>query len=480
MTALPQKIVLISGATLLLLSVVIATWFAQPAWLLAPVGALAFFLLVQHPVVLFYFLLASIPWSVEYNFPSGLGTDLPDEPLMLLVSFSVMVMLLLRRRRLQANNHWLLLLLAAQFLWLIVTVALSTHFVLSAKYLAAKSWYLAAFLVAPLIFWRDEKILKRSAAILFCSMLLVTIVSIIRHAETSFSFATINDALAPFFRNHVNYSALLVFMIPLQVLFFVQVKNKLWRQALFLSFFLTLPALYFSFARGAWLALIVGIIAYWLLQKKWLLRSFVMAIVFVAAGLFWLRHDNRYVEFAHDYQTTIFHQNFQEHLAATYQFRDVSTAERFYRWIAGVRMVEDSWPAGFGPTTFYQHYKSYTVPAFKTWVSRNEEQSTVHNYYLLLLVEQGAVGLILFLALLATAFWYAQKIYHRTNDVFWKRTVAVIAVILAMQCTLNFLSDLIETDKVGSVFYMCLAALITADLKTKQQQNKELEENRIN
>lgn len=472
MTVLPQKIVLISSATLLLLSVMLAAWFVQPAWLFTPVGALAFFVLLQYPIVLFYFLLASIPWSVEYNFPSGLGTDLPDEPLMLLVSFSVMVMLL-QQRRLQGNSHWLLLLLAAQFLWLMITVALSTQFVLSAKYLAAKSWYLAAFMVAPLMFWQDKRILKRSAAILFCSMLLVTTVGIIRHAETSFSFATINDALAPFFRNHVNYSALLVFMIPLQVLFFVQTKNKTWRLALFLSFFLTLPALYFSFARGAWLALLVGIIAYWLLQKKWLLRSFAMAIVFVVAGLFWLRHNNRYVEFAHDYQTTIFHQDFQEHLAATYQFKDVSTAERFYRWIAGVRMAEDSWPAGFGPTTFYQHYKSYTVPAFKTWVSRNEEQSTVHNYYLLLLVEQGAVGLILFLVLLATALWYAQKIYHRTKDVFWKQTVAVIAVILVMQCTLNFLSDLIETDKVGSVFYMCLAALIIADLKTKQQRKVE-------
>ena len=131
-------------------------------------------------------------------------------------------------------------------------------------------------------------------------------------------------------------------------------------------------------------------------------------------------------------------------------------------------MAEDSWQTGFGPTTFYQHYKGYTVPAFKTWVSKNEEQSTVHNYFLLLLIEQGALGLILFLCLVGAMFWYAQRIYQRTIDIFWKRTVAAIAAILMMQCTLNFLSDLVETDKVGSVFYLCIAALIIADRKTKK------------
>jgi O-antigen ligase len=171
--------------------------------------------------------------------------------------------------------------------------------------------------------------------------------------------------------------------------------------------------------------------------------------------------------FAHDYKTTIFHTNFEEHLSATYEMKDVSTAERFHRWIAGVHMAGDSWQTGFGPTTFYQHYKSYTVPAFKTWVSKNEEQSTVHNYFLLLLVEQGAIGLLLFLSLLGAMFWQVQNIYHRTNNLFWKYTVAAIAAILVMQCIVNFLSDLVETDKAGSVFYLCVAVLIIADSATQ-------------
>jgi hypothetical protein len=89
---------------------------------------------------------------------------------------------------------------------------------------------------------------------------------------------------------------------------------------------------------------------------------------------------------------------------------------------------------------------------------------------LLLLIEQGAVGLGLFLLLLAAIFWYAQNIYHRATSPFWKTTVAAIVAIFIMQCTLNFLSDLIETDKVGSVFYLCLSFLIIADRETRRTE----------
>ena len=60
-------------------------------------------------------------------------------------------------------------------------------------------------------------------------------------------------------------------------------------------------------------------------------------------------------------------------------------------------------------------------------------------------------------------FYTAQRMYHRTDDIFWKNTVAAIAAILWMIVTVNFLSDLIETDKVGSVFYLCIATLVIAD-----------------
>ena len=476
MKALPSRLIIGGSLLVLLAATVMASFFAQPLWLLLPVLLLATCFLIQYPIALFYVLLASIPWSIEYNFPSRLGTDLPDEPLMLLMAFTTIALLLYHRKAFSIKQglHPLLVFLLLQVLWIAITVILSTYFVLSAKYFLAKTWYLLAFVAAPLLLWRNEIVLKRSAIVLLASMLVVTTVALFRHAMLGFSFADVNEALAPFFRNHVNYSALLVFMLPLQVMCWQQATTKGLRWLITLSFLITLPALYFAYARGAWLAMIAGIIAYGLLRRRWLWQSFLLVVILAITAVLWLWKNERYLQFAHDYQSTVFHEDFREHLAATYQLKDVSTAERFHRWIAGVRMAEDSWQSGFGPTTFYQHYKSYTVPAFKTWVSRNEEQSTVHNYFLLLLVEQGVVGLLLFLALLGGMFWYAQRIYHCTDNVFWKRVSATVAVILVMQCTLNFLSDLIETDKVGSIFYLCIAALILADKRTRNTQNQNL------
>ena len=457
------------GAIVVLIATAIAAVLMEPVLLLIPFFLFGLIYLVQTPVILFYILLFTIPWSVEYNFPSGLGTDLPDEPLMLFTSFAAIILFIVQFKSFNKTKiNALSFLLLMHFFWMISTVITSTHFILSAKYFLAKSWYLLAFFVMPVFLWRDKQVLKRSAVILFLSMLLVTIVGLVRHANLGFTFANINKAVFPFFRNHVNYSALLVFMIPIQVVFWHGSGRKAIKQLLLLSLLITLTALYFSFARGAWLALMVGIFAWYLFKHGWLLKSFIITVLLVIISVFWLKQNNRYLQFAHNYQHTIFHEDFNQHLSATYQLKDMSTAERFYRWIAGIRMIDDSWQTGFGPTTFYEHYKSYTVPAFKTWVSQNKEHSTVHNYFLLLVVEQGAVSLLLFLLLIGTAFGYAQNIYKRTTDVFWKHCVTAIAIILVMQCIVNFLSDLIETDKVGSVFYMCLAALVIADFKTRE------------
>lgn len=448
-----------------------AAFYARPVVFAIPFLLLAALLFVQHPRLLFYVLVFSIPWSVETNITESLGTDLPDEPLMLLMAFTVVALYILQRKKQPAQSCsspllWLLLL---GFAWSFIAVALSTYLPFSLKYLLAKGWYLLAFVGAPLALIRtDEKLLKRSAVILFSSMLTVTCIGLIKHAQLGFSFADINKALAPFFRNHVNYSALLVFMVPLQLAFYKLVKSKALRFWIIVSILIVLAALGLSYARGAWLALLTGLSAYWMIKKGWLLHVFLLAVLVTGSLVFWLQQNDRYLRFAPHHDTTIFHENFSEHLAATIEGKDVSTAERFYRWIAGVRMSEERWVTGFGPTTFYQHYKSYAIPAFRTWVSNNEERSTVHNYFLLLLIEQGVPGLLLFVILIGAMFWQAQKIYRRTNDPFWRTVVAAAAAILWMQCTINFLSDLIETDKVGSVFYLCLAALVIADAKTKE------------
>lgn len=448
----------------------LSIYFQQEVGVVLLTAVAATLFLSSYPSFLFLLLIASIPWSIEYSVTSSLSTDLPDEPLMLLVSFVVLVLLIQSRKQHESKvfSSVLFAVLLLQFGWYAISAALSTDKVISFKFLLAKSWYLLAFVGAPLLLLKKPKDFSRLGAVLVVSMILFSLVALVRHAFNGFTFESINDSLAPFYRNHVNYSALLVFTVPVLVAFYPFARSSKLKGLIVAALLIALVALYLSYARGAWLALIVGGVTYGLLKKRLLVAAYVTALMLVLAAVLWLREHNRYLRFAHDYETTVFHTDFREHMVATYQLKDVSTAERFYRWVAGARMVKDNWQTGFGPNTFYYHYQRYAVSAFKTWVSNNEDRSTVHNYFLLTLIEQGVMGLLLLLFLLGYMFYTVQRIFHATADSFWRSLMAVVAVVLTMICTVNFLSDLIESDKVGSIFYLCLAILIIGELRFRK------------
>lgn len=215
---------------------------------------------------------------------------------------------------------------------------------------------------------------------------------------------------------------MLVCFVPGLIAFYHLTKKQHLRLLTGAALVVVLIALFFSYARGAWLALLAGMFTYWLIQRRLLIYAYVIALIVVITSFFWFKSGDRYLLYAHDYKTTIFHKDFNEHLVATYKLKDVSTAERLYRWIAEARMIKDNWLTGYGPNTFYANYKPYTVPAYKTWVSDNKDRSTVHNYFLLTIIEQGIPGLFFLLLLIGTLFYYTQHLYHRVKDRLYKVT----------------------------------------------------------
>jgi len=460
-------------AALFITAVGVAAFTEQYLLTAIPFAIILFYLGWQNRNLVFLLLLFTLPLSFEYSFSSSLGTDFPDEMLMLFVSGLFIAYWVYSPGAISKETlrHPLLFLLLASVGWMIVSVLFSTYPVFSVKYLLAKCWYIGAFVLAPMTIFREKKFIRISAATIAGAMFLITVMVMIRHFGDGFRFANINDAVTPFFRNHVNYSAMLVCLIPVMVAFFNGTKKKEQRLLLSIAILVCLTALFFSYARGAWAALIAGLLAYWLIKRKMLFYSYVIGIFIALTALLWLKSNDRYLKYTNDYNNTIFHTNFTEHLIATYKLKDVSTAERFYRWIAGVRMVKDKPLTGYGPNTFYYNYKGYAVPAFKTWVSNNNDRSTVHNYFLLTVIEQGIPGLMLLLVLFGAMLYYAQYLYHRIKDPFYKTTALTTGVIITMIIVVNLLSDLIETDKIGSLFFLCLATLVVADVNTRKKLN---------
>jgi O-antigen ligase len=453
-------------AGLFLLALLAAQLMQQPLLLALPFGFLVLLAGWQQLPIVFILLLATLPFSFEYNFTSSLGTDIPDEALMGMTSLLGLAFWLYNPSLIKKKTlaHPLLIMLLLHLCWIGIAAMDSTHPLLSIKYVLAKGWYIGAFVLAPLIIFREKKWIRIAGITLAASLMTVVLIILWQQAAKGFSFEAVNKAVKPFFRNHVNYSSMIVCGLPLLTAIYFLTKDSTTRTVIAWSIFILLLATFLSYARGAWLAVATGLIAWLLIRVKWLVKGYIIGVIAMFAAVCWLKSEDRYLRYAHDFKTTIYHEDFKEHLVATYQLKDVSTAERFYRWIAGVRMIKDNWMTGTGPSTFYENYKPYGIPVFKTWVSKNEERSTVHNYFLLLAVEQGIPGLIFFLLLLGAMLYYAQRLYTQSNDPFYKITTAATGVMIVMIATVNFLSDLIETDKVGSLFFICLSVLVMTDI----------------
>lgn len=451
---------------------VAGTMLEEKLLLVFPFIILAIFFLSTDIRKLYFALLFFIPLSTEFSVSDTLSTDLPDEPMMLLLSGALIVMMLLQPSIFprQVKKSSLFLLVIIQLIWMLIAVLFSYETFLSIKYVLAKTWFLIAFVFGGLIFLKTKDDFILASKLLVASMLIPVVISLIRHVSYGFSFESINLTLTPFFRNHVNYAALLVCLFPILFVwhYFSTGKTRLLVVVCILTF---LTALFFAYSRGAWLCIISGLITWIAIRKKFLLSLLMATILVIMIGLFWLIQNDNYLKFAPDFNTTTQHTHIGEHLEATYTLKDMSTMERFYRWIAGLRMVNEELLKGFGPNTFSLHYKEYTVAAFKTWVSNNEEKSSVHNYFLLVAIEQGIPGLLILCFLLFSMFRVSIKSYHTLRDPFDQVLALFCGVVLSMILTLNLLSDLIETDKIGSIFFIVLGVLIHLQVKMHEQTN---------
>lgn len=445
----------------------------EPAVLLLPFVVLAIIFFIRNLCYLFFTLLFAIPLSTEFSVTETLSTDLPDEPMMLLLAFSLLLLIAIKPRLLpqEIMKSGLALLLIVQLIWMLIAVLYSHEIWLSTKYFLAKLWFILAFVLGGVLFLRTKDDLKLASKALIFSMLIPVVISLVRHASKGFSFESINSTLDPFFRNHVNYSALMVCLFPILLMWYY-FSSRPFRKWIMVCMVVFIAALFFAYSRGAWLCVVTGFITWLAVKYRFLLSLIFAALLIAGASLFWLiQHDN-YLKFAPDFNTTTQHTDFNEHIEATYTLKDMSTMERFYRWIAGIKMLDEEKMHGFGPNSFTTYYKEHTVTAFKTWVSNNEEKSSVHNYFLLIAIEQGLPAVVILIVLLIYMYAIAIKAYHTLQDPFDRSLAMLCAVVLSMIVTLNLLSDLIETDKIGSLYFLIIGLLIRLQVKVNEQKKQ--------
>ncbi len=339
-------------------------------------------------------------------------------------------------------------------LWIGITSLLSSYPMISLKFFLAKLWYVIPFFFLPLMLLKVDDLKKLFKLLLIATMVAASYV-MVRHAGMGFAFEEVNQAVRPIFRNHVNYAALLVLLVPF-VWALYRIEKKLW--LLFALMFL-LVATYLTYTRAAQGVLILCIPMYFVFKFRLMKIMAPLGIIVITIMLAFFINQNRYLNFAPQYEKTITHTKFDNLLEATYKLEDISTMERLYRWVAGFRMVRERPFVGFGPATFYSNYEAYTVSSFQTYVSDNPEKSGIHNYYLMCTVEQGFFGLVLILVLILTGLFYAESLFHKLaghENRYWALAAGFAIFITAVLLTIN---DLLEADKVGPLFFLSFSMM---------------------
>jgi O-antigen ligase len=418
---------------------------------------------------LFFLLLACIPFSIEYTFPNGFGTDLPTEPLivgLMLVYFLYTAQSGFIIKKGEFLQHPITLLIILSLAWTFVATINSLDVFLSIKYLLAKIWYIVTFYFLGGVILKEKKDVTRFFWTIFIPLSIAVLITTIRHAAKGFSFLEVNYVMQPMFRNHVSYGCILAIFLPFIALGLTWTRPRTTvRWLLIGGFILFLLAIQLSFTRAAYGAVLGAAACYFVVKHRLMRYVIAAAIIGIIGFVGYISSSDKYLDYAPRFDRTITHQNFDNLLEATAKGEDISTMERVYRWVAGFQMVTHRPITGFGPNNFFDNYKSYTVTKFKTYVSDNPDGSTVHCYYLLMAIEQGIPGMLLFFTLIFYALLRGQKIYHKATE-RWQRNTAMAAILSFVTILILILiNDLIETDKIGSFFFMNLAILTNLDIK---------------
>lgn len=216
------------------------------------------------------------------------------------------------------------------------------------------------------------------------------------------------------------FALLLAAIIPLTIPFII--KGKKYERMLCL---LSLPFMFNAFilcnSRGAFVSMVLSLIVVFLFMADAKIRKVILVSSICAGALLVYLSDEYFIERLSSLLRT------EDAMSSRMEANELSSG-RIEVWRYGLKMVEDH-PFGAGPNGFKQLARLYMPEEMLTFhAGMNYGIRAAHSTYLQVLVEQGYLGLLVFmiiclytLYLLYAAF---KQVRQRSEvDQFWKYTI---------------------------------------------------------
>lgn len=245
--------------------------------------------------------------------------------------------------------------------------------------------------------------------------------------------------------NH--YGAFFVHFLFVLLGIFLFSKSKIIKAILLLVISFTIYCLIYTYSRGAYLAIVGGLLFVGLLKDR---RILIGLIVF---ALFWRVLVPISVSERIDMTKT-----------ESGELED-SAAIRIGLWQAALTMFNESPIIGHGFSTFQYNFKG------ETW-------RDTHNYYLKMLVELGIFGLVAFIFFMVCAFRRSWLLYRIAKDPLYKGLGFGFAACIIAAAITNFFGDRWTYLSLGSYFWIFLGivnraySLSIAEVTIKSKNGK--------
>ena len=445
---------------------------ALPVILLILLAAIYSFDKIIYLVV--FFAPLSIPL---HEIMPGFGFDmyLPTEPLL----FGLLIVFLLKvlsERKFDRKIllHPVSLAIYLNLFWLLVTGFTSTMPIVSFKFILARIWFVVVlFLLTAKLFSEGKNIEKYIWAYII-PFIIVVFYATFRHLGYGlWDKQAAHYVVSPFYNDHTSYGAASAIFLPILAVFMF---NKDFSRRLHLIsigvFAIVLMSFVLSYARAAWLSIVVAIGVWIIILLKIRFKPIFIAFLALVALFFTFQTQILMKLESNSKESSA---NLATHISSMSNITsDASNLERINRWSCAIRMFEDKPVFGFGPGTYMFQYAPYQLNKDRTIISTNAgDGGNAHSEYLGPLAESGVLGLLTFLLLIIVVIYTGVNAYTRIHDRRLKQLVLGALLGLITYYIHGFLNNFLDTDKLSVPFWGFTAIIVAVDIISKKQEIQE-------
>ncbi len=427
-------------------------------------------------VLLFIVFATPLSINLEQLDLGGIGVSLPTEPLMVCIMLLFLLKLGLEKDVLDNRvwRHPITIMILLQLVWMAICIIPSSMPVVSAKYLAARLWFVCAMYFMGTRLFQDTRNMHRFAWLYMTGLVIVIAYTLIRHSTFHFAQDPAHWVMEPFFKDHTSYGAIIAFFFPFAFTAVGMPGYSFARRAVAAFFLMMLTAgMIYSYTRAAWVG-VVGALATFLVMRS-RVPAWVVGAVTLLLGTLYLTNQDQ-ITIALERNKDQSSNDFAKHITSAGNIStDASNLERINKWHSALRMFEERPIMGWGPGTFMFQYAPFQAAADRTIISSNFGLiGNAHSEFLGPLAEQGIPGIALVIALVTVSCWTAVRLWSRMPPGMDKRMIGAAFFGLVTYYIHGTLNNFLDLDKASVPFWGFTAMLVVMDLKYPTRKVEEL------